>query len=96
MSEAQTTHGHRLWVIHPTKIYSDQMDNVGQVEEVKILKQTFVKGQLGVPLTVYPWYLLRSLWILGLFDPINTHYIYRAYIGISHRGTLVGVHPSVP
>ena len=29
---------------------------------------------------------------------INTHYIgiYRAYIGISHRGTLVGVHLTIP
>ena len=24
-----------------------------------------IKGQLGVPLTVYPWYLLGSLGILG-------------------------------
>ena len=27
--------------------------------------QLYVKGQFGVPLTVYPWYLLRSLGILG-------------------------------
>ena len=28
----------------------------------------------------------------------NTHKypLYRAYIGISHRGTLVGVHPTIP
>ncbi len=34
----------------------------------------------------------------GGFLPIHTHYIgiYRAYIGISHRGTLVGVHPTIP
>ena len=28
-----------------------------------------VKGQLGVPLTVYPWYLLCSLGILGDYNP---------------------------
>ena len=33
----------------------------------------FFKGQLGIPLTVYPWYLSCSLGILG---------DYRAYIGI--------------
>ena len=38
-------------------------------ETVK-LKRPMIKGQLGVPLTVY--------------------------IGISHRGTLVGVHPTIP
>ena len=50
----------------------------------------------GVPLTyVYPWYLLCFLGILGDYNPeIPTSY--RAYIGISHRGTLVGVHPIVP
>ncbi len=26
---------------------------------------TCIKGQLGVPLTMYPWYLLDSLGILG-------------------------------
>ena len=34
-----------------------------------------IKGQWGVPLTVYPWYLLCSLGILGDNLPINTHYI---------------------
>ena len=34
-----------------------------------------VKGEWGVPLTVYPWYLLCSLGILGDNLPINTHYI---------------------
>ena len=43
-----------------------------------------IKGQLGVPLTVYLWYLLYSLEILGDNLPINTH-----YIGLSHDG----VHP---
>ena len=28
-----------------------------------------LKGQLGVPLTVYPWYLLCSLGILGDYNP---------------------------
>ena len=27
------------------------------------------KGQLGVPLTVYPWHLLCSLGILGDYNP---------------------------
>ena len=52
-------------------------------------------GQLGVPLTyVYPWYLLCSLGILGDYNPQIP--LYRAYIGISHRGTLVGVRPTIP
>ena len=54
-----------------------------------------IKGQLGVPLTVYPRYLLCSLGILGSFSSTK-HPLYRAYIGISHRGTLVGVHPTTP
>ena len=46
----------------------------------------------GVPLTVYPWYLLCST--LGFLGIITHKYpLYRAYIGISHRDTLVGVHP---
>ena len=36
---------------------------------------TSLKGQLGVPLTVYPGYLLCSLGILGDNLPINTHMI---------------------
>ena len=28
-----------------------------------------LKGQLGVPLAVYPWYLLCSLGILGDYNP---------------------------
>ena len=52
------------------------------------------KGQLGVPLTVYPWYFLCSLEILGIIT--HQHPLYRAYIGISHRGTLAGVHPNIP
>ncbi len=47
---------------------------------------------------MYPWYFLCSLGILGDYDPsIPTIYgLYRAYTGISHRGTLVGVHPTIP
>ena len=56
-----------------------------------------VKGQLGVPLTVYPWYLLCSLGIQGFLGIITHKYqLYRAYIGIPHRGTLIGVHPTIP
>ena len=38
----------------------------------------------------------RDSW--GLLSPINTHHIglIYAYIGISRRGTLVGVHPTIP
>ena len=43
------------------------------------------------PPTVYPWYLLRSRWIIT-----HKYSLYRAYIGISHGGTLVGVHPTIP
>ena len=32
-------------------------------------KHPYVKGQWGVPLTVYPWYLLCSLGILGDYNP---------------------------
>ena len=54
------------------------------------------KGYLGVPLTVsvYQWYLWCSLGILGIITYKYT--LYRAYIGISHKGTLVGVHPTMP
>ncbi len=45
-----------------------------------------IKGQLGVPLTVYPWYLLCSLEIRG--DLTHKYPLNRAYIGISHRVTL--------
>ena len=54
--------------------------------------QTF-RAQLGVPLKVYPWYLLCSLGVLGDYNPIHTQH--RAYIGIFDRGTLVGVHPTI-
>ena len=40
-----------------------------------MIKAACIKGQWGVPLTVYPWYLLCSLGILGDNLPINTHYI---------------------
>ena len=30
--------------------------------------QLYIKGQLRVPLTVYPWYLLYSLGILGYYN----------------------------
>ena len=54
--------------------------------------RSIIKGQWGVPLTyVYLWYLLCSLGILG-----DKYPLYRAYIGISHRSTLVGVHPTIP
>ncbi len=43
---------------------------------------------------MYPWYLLCSLGILGDFP--HKYPLYRAYTGISHRGTLVGVHPTIP
>ena len=33
----------------------------------RIAEKTF-KGQLGVPVTVYPWYLLCSLGILGDYN----------------------------
>ena len=32
-------------------------------------KEVYFKGQLGVPLTVYLWYLLYSLEILGDYNP---------------------------
>ena len=42
-----------------------------------------------------PWYLLCST--LGFLGIITHKYpLYRAYIGIFQRGTLVGVHPTIP
>ena len=68
--------------------------NADQAERV-FVKIGAIKGPLGVPLTVYPWYFLCSLWIL---QDYNTHKypLSRAYIRISHRGMLVGVHPTIP
>ena len=41
--------------------------------------------------------IVFNLGILGDYNPeIPTIYIYRAYRGISHRGMLVGVHPTIP
>ena len=63
-------------------------------EKTNNVLQTF-KVQLGVPLTVYPWYLLIllcSLGVLGDYNPIYTQH--RAYIGIFDRGT-VWVHPTI-
>ena len=38
-----------------------------------------------------------SLLILGISPFVQgTIGIYRAYLGISHKGTLVGVHPTIP
>ncbi len=63
---------------------------------MRYFEATF-KGQLGVPLAVYPWYLLCSLGILGDYNFITHKYpLYRAWKGISHRGVLVGVHPTIP
>ena len=53
-----------------------------------------IKGQLGVPLTVYPWSLLCSLGFLGIIT--HKYPLSRAYIGISHRGTLVGCTSNYP
>ena len=55
----------------------------------------YIKGQLGVPLTVYPRYLLCSLEILGDCNPWP-YPLYSACIGFSQKGTLVGVHPTIP
>ena len=44
-------------------------------DELLVSGRVSIKGQLGVPLTVYPLYLLCSLGILGDNLPINTHYI---------------------
>ena len=53
-----------------------------------------LQGRVGAPFHVrvrIPWYLAGVQpkgipW--GFSKPINSHYRYRAYIGISHRGTL--------
>ena len=40
-------------------------------------------------------FIVFSLGILG-DEKTNKYPLYRAYIGISHKGTLVGVHPTIP
>ena len=47
----------------------------GNPSETHLFWVIYIKGQLGVPLAVYPWYLLCSLLILGDSNPIYTHYI---------------------
>ena len=47
------------------------------------------------------WMILEWLIVTAFFRHLNqvtTHKypLYKAYIGISHRGTLVGVHPTIP
>ncbi len=52
-------------------------------------------GVRTVHVRVLPWYLLCST--SGFLGIITRKYpLYRAYIGISHGGTLVGVHPTIP
>ena len=55
-------------------------------------RTSFFKGQLSVPLTVYPWYLWCSLGILGDYNPYipTTKGLYNAYVGTSHRGPTLG------
>ena len=57
-------------------------------------KLSRVKGQLGAPPTVYPWYLLCLQGFLGVIT--HKYPLFKAYIGISLMGTLVGVHPTIP
>ena len=57
------------------------------ISHTSLPKERYIKGQLGVPLTVHPWYLLFSLGILG-DEKTHKYPLDRAYIGISHRGTL--------
>ena len=57
-----------------------------------------VQGTIGCTPYSVPMVFIVFSRDSGGFLPIHTHYIgiYRAYIGISHRGTLVGVHPTIP
>ncbi len=49
----------------------------------------------GVPLTfVYPWYCVLPWDSWGWLT--HKYPLYRPYIGISHRGTLVRVRPTIP
>ena len=50
----------------------------------------------GMILQVSMVFIGFNLGILGDNLPINTHEIFWAYIRISNRGTLVGVHPTIP
>ena len=60
--------------------YFENPMNFGATQFLSSIRGFFsgLKGQLGVPLTVYPWYPLYSLGILGDYNPqipTNTHYI---------------------
>ena len=62
----------------------------------KLVPMSNIKGQgrmYPVHIRVLPWYenCVQPWDSWGLL-PTS----YRAYIGISHRGTLVGVHPTIP
>ena len=51
--------------------------------------------RMAVPLPQCTHGIYCALWgFLGIVT--YKHPLYRAYIGISHRGTLVGVHPTIP
>ena len=45
------------------------LELIGKAPKKKHGISTYVKGQLDVPLTVYLWYLLCSLGILGDYNP---------------------------
>ena len=45
----------------------------------------------------YTHYIYPNLRVAhGMIVVCGDYNLYRAYIGISHRGTLVGVHPTIP
>ena len=69
---------------------------VAQVDDAKDLHFcTNFQGTIGCTPKSVP--MVFSWCSLGILGDYNHQYpLYRAYIGISHRGTLVGVHPTVP
>ena len=57
------------WIWKRMDVWYVQCLAVASTYCVSIQKTIEIKGQLGVPLTMYPWYLLCSVGILGDYNP---------------------------
>ena len=70
--------GHFFILAGTVRVFSCDHNSKEKVQRRELLKSQkhrafgSIKGQLGVPLTVCPWYSLRSLWNLKGLKPINT------------------------
>ena len=77
-----------LWVCSPGRWAQRIWDHPVEQQKSVCFQLTYV----------YPWcllcYCVLSLGILG-DEKTHKYPLYRAYVGISNRGTLVGVHPTI-